>query len=219
MNHVDVQPSAPEPKTTSAAAHPTRERLIHAMLDGLRRKGFHGVGLTELLVQAQAPKGVLYHHFPGGKAELAVAAIDFVVQQITQGLDALMRKSPNPAMALSAWMASAQKLLSTSGFERGCPLAAIALESGPEDTAIRAALAQGFQHIRHSLQNALETAGISPDRANSFSALIVSAYEGALIQARVAGSVDVMQATTAALMDLLRSHLPAAMEAQNVSRN
>jgi TetR/AcrR family transcriptional repressor of lmrAB and yxaGH operons len=48
------------------------------MLTALRTKGFHGVGLSELLAQAQAPKGVLYHHFPGGKTELAVAAIDQV---------------------------------------------------------------------------------------------------------------------------------------------
>ncbi|MFY8043743.1 MAG: TetR/AcrR family transcriptional regulator, partial [Rhodoferax sp.] len=64
------------------------------------RKGYHGVGLTELLSAAQAPKGVLYHHFPGGKAELAVAAIDAVVGQLTSGLDRLMRKNPDPVQAL-----------------------------------------------------------------------------------------------------------------------
>ena len=37
------------------------------MLGALRRKGYHGVGLNELLADANAPKGVLYHHFPGGK--------------------------------------------------------------------------------------------------------------------------------------------------------
>ena len=54
--------------------NPTRERLIAAMSDLLERRGFHGVGLSELLAQAQAPKGVLYHHFPGGKTALMKAA-------------------------------------------------------------------------------------------------------------------------------------------------
>src|SRR3990167_3882874 len=49
----------------------TRDKLITAMADALQRKGLHGVGLNELLAQAGAPKGSLYHHFPGGKSELA----------------------------------------------------------------------------------------------------------------------------------------------------
>ena len=58
---------------------PTRTRLITAMADALQRRGLHGVGLNEILRDAQAPKGVLYHHFPGGKTELAVAAIQAIV--------------------------------------------------------------------------------------------------------------------------------------------
>ena len=51
----------------------TRDRLIAAMLDALRRRGYFGIGLNELLASANAPKGVLYHHFPGGKTELETA--------------------------------------------------------------------------------------------------------------------------------------------------
>ncbi len=186
----------------------TRERLITAMLDALPRKGYHGVGLTELLSAAQAPKGVLYHHFPGGKAELAVAAIDAVVGQLTSGLDRLMRKNPDPVQALETWMGGAQKLLAGSGFERGCPLAAIALESTPQDVAIREALAAGFAAIRVRLQSNLIGAGMPLDMAEGVSALIVSAYEGALLQARVAGSTEAMQSTTQALVHLVRANLP-----------
>jgi len=186
----------------------TRERLIAAMVDALRTKGFHGVGLTELLLAAQAPKGVLYHHFPGGKSELAVAAIDAVVSDITTGLGKLLQRHADPASALEAWMAFAQNKLAGSGFEQGCPLAAIALESTPEDGAIRAALANGFAAIRATLLQTLHSAGIEADRARNLSALIVSAYEGALVQARVAGSVEAMSDTAAALLDLVRMTLP-----------
>ena len=57
----------------------TRDRLIGAMLQALSTRGLHGVGINELLVAARAPKGVLYHHFPGGKTELAVATIEQLV--------------------------------------------------------------------------------------------------------------------------------------------
>ena len=67
---------AEAPSPSPATPPGTRDRLIAAMTDALRRRGFHGVGVSDILQQAGAPKGVLYHHFPGGKAELAVAAID-----------------------------------------------------------------------------------------------------------------------------------------------
>lgn len=187
---------------------PTRDRLVAAMLNALRRKGYHGVGLSELLAEAGAPKGVLYHHFPGGKSELAIAAIQTVVSQITGGLQKLLKRHADPADALGAWMVSAQKLLAGSGFEQGCPLASIALESTPDDAAIRAALAEGFSSIRTHLAHALQAAGIAPARSANLAALMVSAYEGALLQARVAGQVQAMQNTTEALVDLIRLSLP-----------
>jgi len=51
---------------------------------------------------------------------------------------------------------------------------------------------------------ALENAGVALPGAPDLAALMVSAYEGALIQARVAGQVDAMQNTTDALVDLIR---------------
>lgn len=185
----------------------TRDRLIAAMLNALRRKGYHGVGLSELLTEAGAPKGVLYHHFPGGKSELAIAAIQTVVSHMTAGLQKLLTRHANPADALQAWMISAQKLLVGSGFAQGCPLASIALESTPDDAAIRAALADGFSSIRAHLAGALQNAGIAPARSANLAALMVSAYEGALLQARVAGQVQAMQNTTEALVDLIRLSL------------
>ena len=54
----------------------------------------------------------------------------------------------------------------------------------------------------------MQQAGIETSRAHSLAALTVSAYEGALVQARVAGNVDAMQATSQALLDLVRLSLP-----------
>lgn len=178
------------------------------MLNALRRKGYHGVGLNELLAEAGAPKGVLYHHFPGGKSELAIASIQTVVSQMTGGLQKLFKRHADPTDALRAWMVSAQKLLVSSGFEQGCPLASIALESTPDDAAIRVALAEGFSIVRAQLAEALQATGIAPERSAHLAALMVSAYEGALLQARVAGQVQAMQNTTDALLDMIRLNLP-----------
>ena len=186
----------------------TRDRLIGAMLEALGTRGFHGVGISELLSRAHAPKGVLYHHFPGGKAELAVAAIDTVVGHITATLESLFVRQGDPVQALTLWMKDAQATLLGSGYDRGCPLATIALESTAEDTAIREAVARGFAAIRDTLKRALVARGLDAQRAARLASLIVSAYEGGLIQSRVAGSARPLQDTTAMLLDTLEGLLP-----------
>jgi TetR/AcrR family transcriptional repressor of lmrAB and yxaGH operons len=177
------------------------------MARALQQRGYHGVGLVELLAEAGAPKGVLYHHFPGGKTELAVAAIDQVVADIDAGLQRLLQRPGPPLDALRQWLARAAHQLQRSGFERGCPLAAVALESTPEDEAIRAALARGFAMLRQRLTQVLGQAGVAPARAPGLAALAVSAYEGALMQSRVAGNVQALRDTTDTLLALVAREL------------
>jgi TetR/AcrR family transcriptional repressor of lmrAB and yxaGH operons len=198
---------------TPPAEPATRSRLVSAMTDALQRRGLHGIGLTELLHAARAPKGVLYHHFPGGKSELAVAAIDAAVAWLCTGLDQLLLQRGDPVAALRQWMAGAQKQLERSGFERGCPLAAVALESTPDDAALRAALATGFAALRERLAAVLVQAGVAAPRAAGLAVLTVAAYEGALIQARVAGSAQPMQDTADTLLALIAAEVQAARPA------
>ncbi len=180
------------------------------MTHALRRRGLHGIGLTELLQEAQAPKGVLYHHFPGGKTELAVAAIGAAAKALGERLDALLQREADPAAALRAWLADAQRQLERSGFASGCPLATVALESTPEDTALRSALAQAFAALRERLAAGLSRAGLPTARAAPIASLLIAAYEGALMQARVAGEASALRDTTDTLLGLLVRELREA---------
>ncbi|WP_395505482.1 TetR/AcrR family transcriptional regulator [Ectopseudomonas hydrolytica] len=182
----------------------TRDKLIDAMIDALQRKGLHGVGLNELLAGAGAPKGSLYHHFPGGKTELAVAAIERVGRRAEQAFAALFEHQPEPLDALATWLQSALGQLQGSAFERGCPLATVALESGPEDGEIRVALAEAFDTIRHALQRQLQQHGYP--EAEGLSALFVALYEGGLLQARVAGTSEPLKQAAQTLLHLTRQH-------------
>jgi len=184
----------------------TRERLVAAMADQLARRGLHGVGLSELLAQAKAPKGVMYHHFPGGKQALAVAAIEQIAQRIGDSLDHLLRKEPDPVAALQIWIQAAQRRLDTSGFEHGCPLATVALESTAQDTELRAALASAFGTLRRRMADALVRSGLADPMAHGLASLMVATYEGGLIQARVAGSSAPMAQATQALLALLKAY-------------
>jgi TetR/AcrR family transcriptional repressor of lmrAB and yxaGH operons len=179
------------------------------MARALQQRGYHGIGLTELLDQADAPKGVLYHHFPGGKQALAVAAVEATAGHIHASLDRLIDAGADPLPVLAGWLQMAQQQLERSDFERGCPLATVALETTAEDLALREALARAFDGIRQRLARLLVAAGARAGRAEALAALVVAAYEGALIQARVARHGAPMTAAAKALLSLLQLELPA----------
>ncbi len=181
----------------------TRERLIGAMIHTLQHRGLHGAGLAAILAAAGVPKGVMYHHFPGGKEELAVAAIDTTIGLLCERLDAYLQREASVAAALRLWIQRAQKGLQASGFDMGCPLAAVALESTAADVALRRALADGFARLRERIATALREGGSTEARARSLAALIVAAYEGGLLQARVANDMAPMKLAIEAVLALL----------------
>ncbi|MDM8350822.1 TetR/AcrR family transcriptional regulator [Pseudomonas sp. sp1636] len=191
----------------------TRDNLIDAMADALQRKGLHGVGLSELLETAGAPKGSLYHHFPGGKSELAVAAIEHIGQRIDGLFVQLFRQQPDPLQALQHWLQGALQQLESSQFERGCPLATVALESGPDDVAIRQALERSFVRVRQTLAEQLHRYGYPREQADNLAALFVALYEGGLLQARVAGSSEPLKRAAEALFNLTRQQPPGGAHA------
>src|SRR5215831_11821710 len=55
---------------------PTRERILGAAKMLFQRRGYYAIGTAEILKQARAPKGSMYHHFARGKEQIAIAAID-----------------------------------------------------------------------------------------------------------------------------------------------
>jgi TetR/AcrR family transcriptional regulator, lmrAB and yxaGH operons repressor len=171
----------------------------------------HGVGLNELLADAQAPKGVLYHHFPGGKQALAVAAIEETSAHLNRSLDTLIARKADPVEALRQWLQASLSHLQASGFERGCPLATVALETSPGDAALRAALADAFAALRGRVALLLQADGrLRPERAQGLAALIVSTYEGALMQARVAADPGPMLASADTLLSLIQAERETA---------
>ncbi len=185
----------------------TRDRLVVAMQDGLRRRGLNGVGVADVLRDAGAPKGVLYHHFPGGKSELAVAAIGRTVDGLVAVLEEVFDAAPEPLAALETWIDRAGEVLDRSGFAVGCPLGSVSLESTPDDRAIRAALADGFARLRGVVVDRLVAAGLPRPFAADAAALFVAAYEGALLQARVAEDADLLRAVSRALVVASRAVL------------
>ncbi len=59
-----------------AEAPGPRERMVAAAASLLGEHGLAAASFSAVLERSGAPRGSIYHHFPGGKEELAAAAVD-----------------------------------------------------------------------------------------------------------------------------------------------
>jgi len=76
----------------------------------------------------------------------------------------------------------------STGFESGSPLAPVALETAPDEVALRTALARAFATLRERIAMVLEQLGELRAQAQGFAASIVATYQGGLFQAQLAQS-------------------------------
>ncbi|OEK06584.1 TetR/AcrR family transcriptional regulator [Roseivirga misakiensis] len=155
----------------------TREKLVSTTSKLIRKKGYFGTGINEILKSVEVPKGSLYHHFPEGKDELIQAAIIYGGEAMMQKYgDAIRGK--DAAEGLSAMVDVMVKELKDSDFEDACPIAAVALASGVIDENIRKACDRVFKGWQSSLAGYLERRGVekAEEKANELYAMFEGGY-------------------------------------------
>jgi AcrR family transcriptional regulator len=176
--------SAPE---ATAAKVPTRDRILFATAELFRRQGYNGTGLKQVVAEADAPFGSLYHHFPGGKAELGDEVIRkagaFFQAMVTAVYDSVDGTAED---AVRVCFAGAGETLEATDFEDACPIATVALEVASTDDGLRQATADVFEQWVAALT---ERVG---DRDKALA--VIAALEGAFILCRAARSTEPMHA-------------------------
>ena len=178
-------------KTAHQPNSSVRDRLIEAALELFQAQGFHQTGLNQILRVSGAPKGSLYHYFPGGKDELACAAIDRatadVINQLSQRAVGVSDYNGLVTLFFEYFIESMQ----SSGFKKGCPIATITLEQAESNERIRSACARAYDAWLLVLSQVLSALGMT--NPASVANQLLSSVEGALILTRARKSVSPLQ--------------------------
>ena len=159
----------------------TRARIIAATSELLEAQGYHATGLNQILHQSATPKGSLYHHFPGGKEALAAEAVEAAGQAITNDLDAIVGSGADFGTALSLLTSFFSERLQTSDFQKGCPMATVALEIAATSDLVQNACRNAYRAWQTRIEHLLIASGCSPTRAPAMALFALSAVEGALL--------------------------------------
>lgn len=66
-------------------ARDVRARMVESAVELLARRGLLATSFSEVLERSGAPRGSVYHHFPGGKDELVGSALDLGGSELPEG--------------------------------------------------------------------------------------------------------------------------------------
>jgi TetR/AcrR family transcriptional repressor of lmrAB and yxaGH operons len=188
-------------RTKDMAQGDVRTKMVRGAAGLLATKGVEGTSFAEVLAVTDAPRGSIYHHFPGGKSELVHAALDLVS---TRALAVMESKRGSSAEAiveqfLDLW----RQLLDHSEFTAGCAVVAVTVAGSDDDLLDHAGAI--FRDWTVHLAGLLVDGGVAETSARQLAVVIIAATEGAVALCRAQRSREPFDLVDKALMQLVSS--------------
>jgi TetR/AcrR family transcriptional repressor of lmrAB and yxaGH operons len=166
-----------------AAANIAREEAVARLFPVFRDRGYAGASLAELAKASGLGKSSLYHYFPGGKEDMALAVIHYADAWLHEHVMGALRGAGTPRARLGRVLSALDRLY--AGGTNACLLGALVL-GGARDLFARQ-LHAAFSQWVDALAGLLEESGIPRIEARERAQDAVARIEGALI---LAGGLD-----------------------------
>ncbi|MFF1831344.1 TetR/AcrR family transcriptional regulator [Paenarthrobacter sp. NPDC058040] len=179
-------------------ASDVRQRMARSALLLIAERGVGGVSIADVLEHSGTPRGSVYHHFPGGKDELVLAAMEFMATGARAPLAAM--KGRNVAGIITGFVDLWRGVLVQSEFEAGCASAGVATSA--ETDELRTAARRVFEAWTADLAALFQDAGLEQQRATDLAWMLFASTEGALIFARSEKSMRAMDLVEKQLLAL-----------------
>ncbi|MCZ7449290.1 TetR/AcrR family transcriptional regulator [Agrobacterium rhizogenes] len=173
----------------------TRTRLISEGLRQLLAHGYDGVGIGPILKAVDVPKGSFYYFFQS-KDDFVVAIIEAYEAKYSVIRKTLFSDlSRRPLARLDAYFEMLERELIEEAPYAGCLYGVVAQTAAARSAFVLDALATSFDRWERSIVELLTVAQREGDLAKGediadLAAVIVEAYEGALIRVKVKGDVS-----------------------------
>jgi AcrR family transcriptional regulator len=184
---------------------PTRDRILFTAAELFRRQGYAGTGLKQIVSQSAAPFGSVYHHFPGGKEQLADEVLRTGGAFFLALYEAIVAAEPGDiAAGVDAFFRGAGETLQATDYADACPIATVAGEIASTHDGLRRATADVFTSWLDALAEDLREAGASAQAARDTALAVLAALEGAFLLCRALRDLDPMRAARLAAVRLVK---------------
>jgi AcrR family transcriptional regulator len=123
----------------------THDRIVGAAARAIRRSGYHGTGVVDIMKDVGLTHGGFYAHFPSREAMLAEAA-DRAGSESVAMMQRIAATAP-PQQALQAMMQAYLSKTHVEGVETGCAVAALGSEMPRQAPEVRRAATRRIKEM------------------------------------------------------------------------
>ena len=159
------------------------EELLERLLAVFRDHGYEGATLSRLRDATGLERASLYHRFPDGKEEMALAVLEHVAQRF--GEEILAPLLGDAALGKRMQKSGEQIEAFYEGGSRGCVLDSLSLAGGPARLSRR--VSEIYQAWRDAYTAIAREAGQPEEEAGRRAAQAIMSIHGALVLARATG--------------------------------
>lgn len=169
--------------------HTTKQTLLEAGLAMLLERGYHGLGVQEILEETGIPKGSFYHHFQD-KEDFALEVIDLYMEGVHSALEqCLCDGDVAPLKRVRGFFEATQQKYLSEGY-LGCLLGGLGQELSGVNERFRAKIESCLSTISARIATCLEEACATGDlppgtECRQLANLLVDCWEGAALRSRL----------------------------------
>jgi len=177
-----------------------RTQLLQRLCRVFEQHGYAGATLSQLASAAGMNKSSLYHHFPGGKQEMADALLRQAIADLESKAFSKLQSPEPPAARLHYFVDGFVEYVDGG---RGHCLLAVLAQGGAQDPA-RAQIAAQIADWTRQLATTLEEAGARPKRAYRLASELLNQLYGGLTLGKMLNDPEHFERTAKRLGKTLR---------------
>ncbi|MCV7056729.1 TetR/AcrR family transcriptional regulator [Mycolicibacterium gilvum] len=181
-----------------------RERMVVSAALLIRERGAHPTAIADVLQHSGAPRGSAYHYFPGGRTQLLCEAVDYAAEFMAERLS----RASSSLEVLDDLFGYYRTQLQDSDFRAGCPVVAVAVESGDPDKPEQSApvierAAAALTRWSDIIEQRLIADGVPRADAAALAMLVLTSFEGAIVVARATRDLKPLDLVAGQLTSLI----------------
>ena len=161
------------------------EEFVETAARLFQERGFSSTSVADIAKAGGLPIGSLYYYFPGGKDELAIAAIKHAATHFAGVLNQGLQSSSDPGDCLAACALLIGERSETADWTDGCPVAAIALDTIYRSDEIQAAADDAVGSWVSLVTDRLIELDVPDNVADEVAVMTITLLEGAELVGRL----------------------------------
>jgi len=172
-----------------------------------RRHGYTGTGMKQVVTDAAAPFGSLYHHFPGGKEQLGSEVVERAGRMYLELFEAIMDAAPDVITGVEWFFTGAAETLRQTDYVDACPIETVALEVSSTSEVLRRACHEVFESWIAAATARFTDAGIDAETARGAAIAALSLLEGAFVFDRAGRCTEALEVGGRTAAEVVRQAL------------